>query len=257
MTGVDRLPHVNGGLFDARPALSIDASDVALLVAAGSQNWAHIDPTIFGTLFERLLDPDKRSQIGAHYTDATKIMMILEPVVFRPLKQEWDRAKEEITSLVNKAGAKGLRASQWRRAEERRSVFIERLKCIDTRCGVWVRKFSLSSSSGREKFRACGEPGMQNQLFGLRPLMPAVGPEIIHGIDINPLAAELARTTIWIGDIQWSIQNGIYSRPEPILRPLETIECRNALIDKPIGGDASEAEWPPQSSSSATLHFRH
>jgi hypothetical protein len=65
--GVDRLPHFNGGLFDDRPALPLDQSDVALLVAAGSENWAHIDPTIFGTLFERLLDPDKRSQITATY----------------------------------------------------------------------------------------------------------------------------------------------------------------------------------------------
>ena len=57
-----------------------------------------------------------------------------------------------------------------------------------------------------------------------------VGPEIVHGIEINPLAAELARTTIWIGDIQWRLRNGIYARPEPILRQLDAIECRDALI---------------------------
>ena len=60
--------------------------------------------------------------------------------------------------------------------------------------------------------------------------MPRVGPEIVHGIEINPLAAELARTTIWIGDIQWRLGRGIYARPEPILRQLDAIECRDALI---------------------------
>ena len=67
-----------------------------------------------------------------------------------------------------------------------------------------------------------------------------VGPEILHGIEINPYAAELARTTIWIGDIQWSIENAIYSRPQPILRKLDTIERRDAVLNE----DGSEAEWP-------------
>jgi type II restriction/modification system DNA methylase subunit YeeA len=80
--------------------------------------------------------------------------------------------------------------------------------------------------------------------MGLEPRTPAVGPEIVHGIEINPLAAELARTTIWIGDIQWRIRNGIYARPEPILRKLDSIECRDALLTKAADGTFSEASWP-------------
>jgi len=241
--GVDRLPHVNGGLFDDRLALSLDASDVALLVAAGSQNWAHIDPTIFGTLFERLLDPDKRSQIGAHYTDAAKIMMILEPVIFRPLKQEWNMAKKEIETLVSTAATKGPRAKEWAEAERRRSIFFERLRTVSV----------LDAACGSGNFLYLALQGIKNiehvanqecEVLGLSQKLLSVGPEIIHGIEINPLAAELARTTIWIGDIQWSIQNGIYSRPEPILRPLETIQCRDALITKTTDGKAVEAKWP-------------
>ena len=67
-----------------------------------------------------------------------------------------------------------------------------------------------------------------------------VGPEILHGIEINPFAAELARMTIWIGDIQWSIKNGIYSRPEPILRKLDSIERRDAVLAE----EGSAAQWP-------------
>lgn len=241
--GVDRLPHFNGGLFDDRPALPLYQSDVGLLVAAGSENWAHIDPTIFGTLFERLLDPDKRSQIGAHYTDATKIMMILEPVIFEPLKREWDKIKEEISTLAAAARRKGPRAKEWNRAEEKRSAFLERLRNISI----------LDAACGSGNFLYLALQGIKNlehsanqecETLGLRSLLPAVGPEIVRGIEINQLAAELARTTIWIGDIQWSIQNGIYSRPEPILRPLESIECRDALISCPPGMEPVEAAWP-------------
>jgi len=73
----------------------------------------------------------------------------------------------------------------------------------------------------------------------------------MRGIEINPLAAELARTTVWIGDIQWSIQNGIRSRPEPILRRLDTIECRDALLsDGPSPANVGAAGVPVQVSAS-------
>jgi type II restriction/modification system DNA methylase subunit YeeA len=241
--GVDRLPHINGGLFDDRPALTLDESDIGLLIAAGSENWAHIDPSIFGTLFERLLDPDKRSQIGAHYTDATKISMILDSVLLRPLREEWGLAKEEISNLVSKARAKGPRAKEWTQAEEMRSKFLERLRKIsvlDAACGSG--NFLYLALQGVKNLEHSSN--QESEALGLRPRLPAVGPEIIHGIEINPLAAELARTTIWIGDIQWAIQNGFYGRPEPILRPLETIECRNALIDNSAGKKPTEASWP-------------
>jgi type II restriction/modification system DNA methylase subunit YeeA len=85
---------------------------------------------------------------------------------------------------------------------------------------------------------------LECEALGLAPRTPAVGPEIVHGIEINPLAAELARTTIWIGDIQWRIRNGIYARPEPILRKLDAIECRDALFTKALDGTFEEASWP-------------
>ena len=57
----------NGGLFDGDAALPLQAEDISLLQRAAALDWAEIDPSILGTLFERGLDPDKRSQLGAHY----------------------------------------------------------------------------------------------------------------------------------------------------------------------------------------------
>lgn len=54
----------NGGLFDGRRALPLNEDDIGLLGEAASLDWSLIDPSIFGTLFERFLDPDKRSQIS-------------------------------------------------------------------------------------------------------------------------------------------------------------------------------------------------
>ena len=52
----------------------------------------------------------------------------------------------------------------------------------------------------------------------------------MHGIEINPYAAELARISVWVGEIQWMRRNGFGIRKNPILRSLGTIECRDALF---------------------------
>lgn len=247
--GLERLPHINGGLFDEQPALPLDEGDVQLLIEAGRQDWAHIDPSIFGTLFERFLDPDKRAQIGAHYTDAEKIMRIVEPVLMRPLRVEWEGARAEIERLTDRARKKGPKAKEWQRAEECRSVFLERLRTLeilDPACGSGNFLYMALHAVKDLEHTA----NQECEIYGLPPRMPMVGPEILRGIEINPLAAELARTTVWIGDIQWAVRNGFYVRPEPVLRRLDTIECRDALIDggaNATGASSArvtEAAWP-------------
>ena len=51
------------------------------MLGASDLDWSEIDPSILDTLFERGLDPGKRAQFGAHYTDRDKIMQLVEPVV--------------------------------------------------------------------------------------------------------------------------------------------------------------------------------
>jgi type II restriction/modification system DNA methylase subunit YeeA len=235
----------NGGLFDGRRALPLDSGDIGLLQAAATLDWSQIDPTIFGTLFERFLDPDKRAQIGAHYTDPAKIMMIVDPVILRPLRDEWAAAKAGIEKLVSEAHLKRGKAfdNAMAKAEEARSKFLERLRKItilDPACGSG--NFLYLALQGVKDIEL--KANLECEALGMAPRVPAVGPEIVHGIEINPLAAEMARTTIWIGDIQWRLRYGIYAEPQPILRKLEAIECRDALIGLTPDHKIAEAGWP-------------
>ena len=210
--------------FDDKEALPLDDYEIGLLKAAGSQDWSHIDPSLFGTLFERFLDPDKRAQIGAHYTDAHMIEQVIEPVLIRPLEAEWQLALTEIKAICGVA----KKAKDWMRAEERRSQFLERLgnvSVLDPACGSGNFLYLVLHAVKNLEHAA----NQECEALGLSPRMPIIGPEILRGIEINSLAAELARTTVWIGDIQWAILNGIHSRPEPILRKLDTIECSRML----------------------------
>ncbi|HVR89467.1 MAG TPA: DNA methyltransferase, partial [Novosphingobium sp.] len=78
------------------------------------------------------------------------------------------------------------------------------------------------------------------EALGLPRGFPRVGPECVLGIELNPYAAELARVSVWIGEIQWMRRNGFDAARNPILRPLETIECRDAVLSD----DGTRAEWP-------------
>jgi type II restriction/modification system DNA methylase subunit YeeA len=83
--------------------------------------------------------------------------------------------------------------------------------------------------------------GVEAEALGLtRQLVIGVGPNALHGIEINPYAAELARTALWIGDIQWLQRNGFGVSKDPVLKPLDAIECRDALLT----ADGTPADWP-------------
>ena len=60
------------------------------------------------------------------------------------------------------------------------------------------------------------------------------------GIELEPYAAELARVTVWIGEIQWMLKNGYDLNRQPILRTLDHIENRDALLSP----EGAEADWP-------------
>ena len=255
---LEDIAQFNGGLFDGRPPLRLEHTEIGLLFAAASLDWSLIDPTIFGTLFERFLDPDKRAQIGAHYTDPDKIMMIVEPVVARPLRREWETAKAEIEAIMAPAlagsngGGKEASAAREKKflaarakAEVRRDAFIDRpcaLRILDPACGSGNFLYLALQAVKDIEYRAI----LECETLGLGMIVPRVGPEILHGIEINPFAAELARTTIWIGDIQWRVKNAITHHPRPILRKLDAIECRDALLTA-VGEDRIGVDDSPSS----------
>jgi len=93
----------NGGLFDTDDVLPLTQTDIRTLIGLSKLDWSAIEPSIFGTLFERGLDPDKRSQLGAHYTDPGSIMRIVNPVVVEPLRDAWHATKAAMQADRDKA----------------------------------------------------------------------------------------------------------------------------------------------------------
>jgi len=86
---------------------------------------------------------------------------------------------------------------------------------------------------------------LEAEQLGLhRQVSIEVSPANVLGIELNPYAAELARVTVWIGEIQWMLKNGYPIRKNPILQPLDHIENRDALLllPSPAGGRGAGGE---------------
>ena len=245
--GLEHILHFNGGLFDDDEALPLDADLLDILRVIAKQDWSAIDPTIFGTLFERFLDPDKRAQIGAHYTDPEKIMMIVEPVILRPLTAEWESVQGgDRPTILSRSRSKRRHAGPRRidrGGSAARRVPEAARRRARARSGLRLRQLPLSRAAGAQG------PGASRHRRGRghgawRCASIHCGPHNVKGIEINPYAAELARTSIWIGNIQWERRNGFEARKEPVLEDLEAIECRDALVTKKTDGSYEEAKWP-------------
>ena len=240
--GFETIDWFNGGLFDDAAALPLEQSDIHTVLAASRLDWSEIDPSILGTLFERGLDPDKRAQLGAHYTDRDKIMLLVEPVVIRPWLAEWAAEKAEIAAGLEGAEAARSPAAgtkRWNEAKRRYQAFLNRLRAftvLDPACGsgnfLYLALQSLKDLEHRVQLEA--------EALGLERAFPEIGPANVKGIEINPYAAELARVSVWIGEIQWMRRNGFVEDRDPILKPLDTIECRDAILAQ----DGAETDWP-------------
>ena len=137
--GFEDVDWFNGGLFKDDAALPLDKDQIETTLEASGLDWSSIDPSILGTLFERGLDPDKRSQLGAHYTDRDKVMRIIDPVIVRPLLGEWAAVKARIAdSLGRSATSKAAAKRHRQRAENALGLFLERLHkftVLDLACG--------------------------------------------------------------------------------------------------------------------------
>lgn len=238
---LEDVPHFNGGLFDGQQALPLTTVEIGLLHNAAKLDWTEVEPAIFGTLFERSLDPAKRSQLGAHYTSRDDIMRIVEPVVMQPLQRRWDevRAKaEEYLATEQTGSAKAIEKRRNEAVDGPIAEFLHELhslRVLDPACGsgnfLYVALQSLKDLEHEVVTFAeqVGAPGLR-----------LLGPRQFYGIEINPFARELASTVVWIGYLQWNRANGISSRQKPILEQLDNIVLHDALMNE----DGSEYEWP-------------
>jgi type II restriction/modification system DNA methylase subunit YeeA len=259
----EEVPHFNGTLFDDRPVVELRGAEFEVIKKAAARDWSQMDVSIFGTLFERVMDESQRKQLGAHYTGFDDIRSLVEPVVLVPLRREWNAARERAESLLAGADAsdphpgplgegrgEGLphsipsaRPPARAAAQAAVEAFLARLRSVrvlDPACGSGNFLYvALKLMKDLEK---------QVQVFcrthGLEASPPAVGPHQLFGIEVNEYAYDLAQMTVWIGWLQWHRDNGFPITDRPILRALDNIRLMDAILDTSDPDHPREPDWP-------------
>ena len=244
--GMHDIHYFNGGLFMDDEVFDLDWRDLGVLNAAAALDWAQVEPAIFGTLFQRSLDPSKRAQLGQHYTSSEDILLIVEPVVIEPLQRRWEEVKAEATALADQSKVAKGRAHTKLREELREKILdwmaeLSAVRVLDPACGsgnflylalrrmldLWHEAWVFSAEHGLPTFTD-----------------KQVHPQQLFGLETNIYAQELASVVVWIGYLQWLNEHGIGWPTEPILRKLDNIQHRDAILTYDAKGNPAEPKWP-------------
>ncbi len=244
--GVHDIHYFNGRLFTDNEVFDLDWRDLGVLNAAAALDWSQVEPAIFGTLFERSLNPGKRSQLGQHYTSREDILLIVEPVVIEPLQRRWAEVKAQATALAEAATAAKGRAHAKLRDELQEKVFgwmeeLSAVRILDPACG--------SGNFLYLALRRMLDLWHEARIFSAEHGLPTfiekqVHPQQLFGLETNIFAQELASVVVWIGYLQWLNERAIGWPKEPILRKLDNIQQRDAILTRDAKGNPVEPEWP-------------
>ncbi len=176
--GVD---YFNGGLFATVEPIELVLGELGPLYAAANQNnWAHVQPVIFGTLFESSLGKEERHALGAHFTYESDIQKIVRPTIVRPWDERIATAKTaaELLTLLKE---------------------LRQFRVLDPACGsgnfLFVAFRALREIEQRLLLRLFAQKKSRFEEIGLAS---GISPKNFFGIDINENAVETAKVTLML-----------------------------------------------------------
>ena len=228
-SGVHReVRYFNGGLFCEPVVLDLNEAQLRALTKAAESNWEHVDPHIFGSVFEGIMGEAERHATGAHYTAREDIMLVVGPTIVEP----WRRRIESAQSL-----------NELKELREELGAF----RVLDPACGSG----NFLYVAYRELYR------LESELLGrMHAEYPSVRGKIgwgtairttsFYGIDINPFAVELARTTLNIAkkiafEERQLLIRDVYEQVEIQTDPSLPLDNLNQNI---LCADALFTPWP-------------
>jgi len=178
---LNAFPYVNGGLFKETVSAPVfSRSSRAALLNSGDQDWSAINPDIFGSMFQAVIDVDQRGNLGQHYTSVPNIMKVIEPLFLSELYEELEKAgtdQKKLKTLLNR---------------------IHKLKIFDPACG-----------SGNFLIIAYKELRLlEMKIFKAGGMMALSGIQLsqFYGIEIDDFAGEIAKLALWLAEHQMNVE---------------------------------------------------
>jgi hypothetical protein len=175
------FPYVNGGLFsDSAETPKFTRIARSYLLQAGSLDWQHINPDIFGSMIQAVADEGERGALGMHYTSVPNILKVLNPLFLDDLRAQLSAAGSNTRAL--------------RKLRER----LSRIRVFDPACGSG--NFLVIAYKQMREIEAA-----INSLLGERPGRSVIPLDNFRGIEIRDFAVEIARLALVIAEYQSNV----------------------------------------------------
>ena len=210
---ISRFPYVNGGLFkEHAPVPTLSRRTRTLMLKCGEYNWKEINPDIFGSMIQAVINPEVRSGMGVHYTSVPNIMKVIKPLFLDELTEEYARNHDDVKKLRTLLIRLG-KIKFFDPACGSGNFLIIAYKCIrELEIEIWERIKTLQGGQSEFPFS-----NITLQQF--------------YGIEIDEYACDTATLSLWLAEHQ--MNNKFYerlgTRPDALpLRPSGHIVCGNA-----------------------------
>lgn len=225
--GLRKFLRFNGHFFRDAEALLLSRDELQILLSAAQADWQDVEPSIFGTLLVRAIDPVERHRLGAQYTPPEYVERVVRPTVEEPIRERWTAVQAEVLQLRESGRARDLTAALKRLREFH--GWLRGLRFLDPACGSGNFLYVTMHLVKRVEYEVIALISEVSGKVELR--LDEVGPWQFHGIEIKPWAREITELTLWIGFHQfWKAHHDVQP-PEPILQDTGTLECRDAVLE--------------------------
>jgi len=186
---LNQFPYVNGKLFEEfLPIASFNSKMRSILLEASGLDWGKISPAIFGSLFQSVMNPEERRNLGAHYTSEKNIFKLIKPLFLDELRNEFEKVK---------SNSKKLKEFHHK---------LSTLKFLDPACGsgnfliITYRELRLLEIDILRELFKKGE-----QVLDVSSIL-WLDVDQFYGIEYDEFAAKIAEVAMWLIDHQMNMR---------------------------------------------------
>jgi len=215
---LNQFPYINGKLFEEYlPSPSFNSKMREMLLECCSLDWSRISPAIFGSMFQSVMKPEERRNLGAHYTSEKNIMKLVKPLFLDELKEEFEKSKGNKNRL--------------REFHKK----LSNLRFLDPACGcgnfliIAYRELRLLEIEVLRELNRSGQ-----KVFDISSLVQ-VDVDQFYGVEYDESPAKIAEVAMWLTDHQMNLavseEFGLYYTRLPLRKSAKIINGNALRLD--------------------------
>ena len=237
---INDFPYVNGGLFAHDiPIPKMGYKARKIIIESGELNWKDINPDIFGSMIQAVVNPDVRAKEGMHYTSVPNIMKVINPLFMDDLRAEYKKLVEAYNQKRNLYDMSVLSINQFVaeckpivRACDRLLLRMSKMKFFDPACGsgnfliITYKQLRLLEMDILHLRKKCQPEQMIDFIDG-----SCIHLDQFYGIELLDFPYEVAMLSLWLAEHQMNnkfhADFGVNVAALP-LHNINQIKCGNA-----------------------------